>query len=596
MPLLKREGDNRVQVRIPASSKTESTLSGIKAENYKVLPFFSTHYVGLINELKKLNQMKKNLLSIIAFATSVLAGKAQITEGFDRIPIDSNSYIIGTNYADTLYNGISSITSDYDTAWQYWSGGFALSNVKDTTTSGFGNLYGCKGYKGLNESPVYLVGQNYSSIKYRKNQEDNYINKLKGLYVNNSTYAYNSMKNGDQFAKKFGGVNGSDPDYFILTIKGKINGSEINDSVNFYLADYRYSNNSEDYIIKDWKWIDLSTLSNADEISFSLTSSDIGAFGMNTPAFFCIDQLVYEDYQEPIQNENTFDDKFTNSDSVANRFDAGYFYSDLIKFQNSYDTIFNYWSGGWAISSMQDSITAGYTNLFSTISGKGYLSSTYGVGQNNSELSYNQGSLLGFYITNSTYAYHSMLNGDQFAKKFGGLSGNDPDYFKLYIVGTEIGNNNRKDTVEVYLADYRFYNNEQDYILKKWEWVDLSKFSTYFGVNILFYFESSDTGSFGINTPMFFCTDHFLHSYAGISSLNSKFNSTISLFPNPSSGIVNIRSADEIINTEVLSIEGRLIQKFGNTKSLDLTNYNPGAYLIKIETENGINTSRIVKH
>jgi hypothetical protein len=28
-----------------------------------------------------------------------------------------------------------------------------------------------------------------------------------------------------------------------------------------------------------------------------------------------------------------------------------------------------------------------------------------------------------------------MLNGDSFAKKFGGASGNDPDFFKLTIIG-----------------------------------------------------------------------------------------------------------------------------------------------------------------
>jgi hypothetical protein len=36
----------------------------------------------------------------------------------------------------------------------------------------------------------------------------------------------------------------------------------------------------------------------------------------------------------------------------------------------------------------------------------------------------------GAYFTNTTYAALSMLSGDSFAKKFGGASGDDPDWFK----------------------------------------------------------------------------------------------------------------------------------------------------------------------
>ena len=38
-------------------------------------------------------------------------------------------------------------------------------------------------------------------------------------------------------------------------------------------------------------------------------------------------------------------------------------------------------------------------------------------------------------LTNTTYAYYTMLNGNRFAKKFGGASGADPDWFKLTITG-----------------------------------------------------------------------------------------------------------------------------------------------------------------
>ena len=43
-------------------------------------------------------------------------------------------------------------------------------------------------------------------------------------------------------------------------------------------------------------------------------------------------------------------------------------------------------------------------------------------------------------LTNTTYTALSMLNGDSFSKKFGGSTGNDPDYLRLIIQGRDAGN------------------------------------------------------------------------------------------------------------------------------------------------------------
>jgi hypothetical protein len=108
------------------------------------------------------------------------------------------------------------------------------------------------------------------------------------------------MLNGDFVAKKFGdttGTNcgcpqGSAPDWYKLTVKRYSGGTLQNDSVGVYLADYRFTNNTQDYILKTWIWISLTSLGNVDSLAFFLHSSDNGSFGMNTPAFFCIDDLT----------------------------------------------------------------------------------------------------------------------------------------------------------------------------------------------------------------------------------------------------------------------------------------------------------------
>ena len=103
------------------------------------------------------------------------------------------------------------------------------------------------------------------------------------MYITNSTYAYLSMKNGDQFAKKF-----SDGDWFKLDIYGEdVSGNE-SQPVSVYLADFR---NGKKEILNTWKWVELSDLGELKSLHFNLTSTDNGDWGMNTPSYFSIDDL-----------------------------------------------------------------------------------------------------------------------------------------------------------------------------------------------------------------------------------------------------------------------------------------------------------------
>jgi len=47
----------------------------------------------------------------------------------------------------------------------------------------------------------------------------------------------------------------------------------------------------------------LSSLGNLDSLSFTLSSSDNGAFGMNTPAYFCIDDFLGNDIDAHSQED-----------------------------------------------------------------------------------------------------------------------------------------------------------------------------------------------------------------------------------------------------------------------------------------------------
>jgi len=211
----------------------------------------------------------------------------------DSFYVDSTGADFMSNYSTFVYDWTQSPWGDY------WSGGFAYSTMRDSVTSGYGNLYSAKTAIGNNNSFTYLVGQNGAKINIPPMAIRSLIN---SCYITNSTYAYNSMRDGDLFAKKFGGATGNDPDWFKLTIKGSTFGFMQPDSIEFYLADFRFSDNSQDYILKTWEFVDITPLGYVDTLYFNLSSSDVGSFGMNTPAFFCMD-----DFSTPEQsgiNEN----------------------------------------------------------------------------------------------------------------------------------------------------------------------------------------------------------------------------------------------------------------------------------------------------
>ncbi len=175
--------------------------------------------------------------------------------------------------------------SDYG---DYWSG-FAASNKTDVTTAGYTNQYSAITGKGVNGTPNYAVGYPFpvSTITLK----DTIVS---GLYVTNSTYAYLSMKNGDGFAKKFGGESGNDPDWLLLTIQGFDSDGKSTGEVSVNLADFAYSNNANDYILNTWKWVDLKKLGRISKLEFSLRSTDNNDYGMKTPGYFCIDNLNKE--------------------------------------------------------------------------------------------------------------------------------------------------------------------------------------------------------------------------------------------------------------------------------------------------------------
>ncbi|HAN19772.1 MAG: hypothetical protein A2X13_12375 [Bacteroidetes bacterium GWC2_33_15] len=104
-------------------------------------------------------------------------------------------------------------------------------------------------------------------------------------------------------------------------------------------------------------------------------------------------------------------------------------------------------------------------------------------------------------LANTTYAALAMKYGYGNTKKFGGNSGDDPDWFKVSIIGYPIWGG-LSGPVNVFLADFRNEDNTKDYISKSWQYVNLSSLGTVKKIEFQIY--SSDIGA-----PLYFCLDNF---------------------------------------------------------------------------------------
>lgn len=303
--------------------------------------------------------------------------------------------------------------------------------------------------------------------------------------------------------------------------------------------------------------------------------------------------------QQTIGFENVLLDSSSYDEGASG---AGAFYENGVVFTNDYviSQYGNYFEG-FAISNMQDSTTAGYTNTFSAITASGDSSTNYGIYNPSGKIEFaGQGVVLNsFRITNTTFAALSMRDGDAFGKQFGSSTNangdidgtNGEDFFRLWTYA-HAENGEIIDSVVFYLADYRFSDNSQDYIVKQWETVDLSSIQgTVYSLS--FKFESSDVAPWGMNTPAYFAIDN-LSIYKNL-GLNENTLSTISVFPNPFQDVINVKG--ESGKVSVLDLTGKEIYStdYNSFIQISTAEFPTGMYFLTIENDRGSFSQKIIK-
>lgn len=211
---------------------------------------------------------------------------------FSEFTVGASGRWNGSDLSGGFTSGGATFVNNYNTSYNSWNG-FAYSNINDTTTKGFLNQYAAYTGTGMGGSGIYAIGYVATDFMSGEQIPSQVVlsapSRLGTVGITNATYAALSMRDGDQFAKKFGGVDGTDPDWFKLTITGKDAQNAVTGSVDFYLADYRTDN---DYIVNTWQLVDLGSLGVVKSLEFTVSSTDNGDYGIRTPSYFALDNLA----------------------------------------------------------------------------------------------------------------------------------------------------------------------------------------------------------------------------------------------------------------------------------------------------------------
>ncbi len=207
-----------------------------------------------------------------------------VTITFESASLLESGYIYNESYTESgvTFNNV------YNASWDTWYG-FAISNLHDKVTAGYTNQYSVYGDGGADGSSNFAVCFNSSEdpdVYFAF--ESGVSRKLISVMVTSATYAALSILEGDAYSKKF---NTEDQDWFKMTFTGYDISASQTGTVDFYLADFR---DGKSYVCDEWTSVDLSPLGNVNMVTITFTSTDNGAWGMNTPGYGCLDNLKYD--------------------------------------------------------------------------------------------------------------------------------------------------------------------------------------------------------------------------------------------------------------------------------------------------------------
>ncbi len=211
---------------------------------------------------------------------------------FEDLTLKEDTFSVGEIGITSFSSSLLNFELDGDPREISGFNGFLYSSITGTSSNVLEQIYGAyrtpDDYESNNYAVIGLSNPESSAIITTVDNENHLF---KSMYVENTYYNYLAIENGTEYSKKFGGDEGTDPDWFKLIIKGFDKTGTQQGEIEFYLADHTATINKNDYTIQEWTNVDLKGLGYVSriEISFSSTDNDNGI--MHTPAYVCLDNI-----------------------------------------------------------------------------------------------------------------------------------------------------------------------------------------------------------------------------------------------------------------------------------------------------------------
>lgn len=103
-------------------------------------------------------------------------------------------------------------------------------------------------------------------------------------------------------------------------------------------------------------------------------------------------------------------------------------------------------------------------------------------------------------------------------------------------------------------------------------------------------------GSANPNASGTYYVDDFVVTQLPTTGIKEHSNSAVRIYPNPATDVLNINSDNEILNAEIINIDGQLVNNIsGNFNNVAINDLGNGLYFVNIYTQNGKETHKFIK-
>lgn len=246
---------------------------------------------------------------------SATANGKQVTTGYITQIGQTGTYIqFPINYLEQEW------VSGQPWEYEFWNGGFAISNFHNLTQGDYQNqcsvYWPNGGHSGKNFAVAFGYSDSYNDSQatydkcakiyltdatgYRVVTTNTPVKgtpkygKFNSVWVCNTTYTYLVMKDGNSFTQ--GSLSAQKGWFKVVFVALDATGKPTGKEVEYYLANFDSSKDAEsgltNKIRTGWNQVDLSGLGDSVcTVAINFEGSDSSAYGLNTPAYVAIDDI-----------------------------------------------------------------------------------------------------------------------------------------------------------------------------------------------------------------------------------------------------------------------------------------------------------------